>query len=140
MADAPVIDLDDTAENRNWLRIVGAARQHDAGELTDEQYQQRLAELRGEVPTSPVPHDPAIRCLQRLLRRLEPQQEAAAVLEEGLELARSLPYPYAEARILAELDRLEEALAIFRRLGARKDIERTEQELAALEPTADPAR
>jgi hypothetical protein len=62
----PVIDLDDTAENRNWLRIVGAACQHDAGELTDEQYQQRLAELRGEVPPAETPdpgvlwsHDPA---------------------------------------------------------------------------------
>jgi hypothetical protein len=57
-----------------------------------------------------------------------------------------MPYPYAEARLLqvssrvhAERgepeparERLEEALAILRRLGARKDIERTEQLLATL--------
>jgi hypothetical protein len=32
--------------------------------------------------------------------------------------------------LLAARERLNEALAIFRRLGARKDIERTEQLLA----------
>ncbi|HCF99551.1 MAG TPA: hypothetical protein DEV93_03305 [Chloroflexi bacterium] len=37
-------------------------------------------------------------------------------------------------------ERLEGALMIFRRLGARKDIERMEQELAALDRSADLAR
>jgi hypothetical protein len=55
MADLPVIDLDDSAENRNWLRIVAAQGEHEAGKLTDAQYQQRLAELRGEVPPSEGP-------------------------------------------------------------------------------------
>jgi hypothetical protein len=55
-------------------------------------------------------------------------------------------YPYAEARLLhvyGEMharkgepeparERLEAALAIFRRLGARKDVERVEQVLSAL--------
>jgi tetratricopeptide (TPR) repeat protein len=72
-------------------------------------------------------------------------EEATAAAEEGLALARSLPYPYMEARILhvyGELhvqkgeqeqarEKLEAALAIFRRLGARKDSERIEQLLAA---------
>jgi hypothetical protein len=54
-----------------------------------------------------------------------------------------MPYPYAEARLLhvygemhaqkGELEparqRLEEALAIFRRLGAHKDAERMERAL-----------
>ena len=57
-----------------------------------------------------------------------------------------MPYPYAEGRLLhvySEMhaqkgepeparERLEAALAIFRRLGARKDAERTEQALADL--------
>jgi hypothetical protein len=57
-----------------------------------------------------------------------------------------MPYPYGEARALRvhgylhrqkgepqqARERLEAALAIFRRLGARKDIEQTEQMLAAL--------
>jgi tetratricopeptide (TPR) repeat protein len=71
-------------------------------------------------------------------------EEAERVLAEGIELTRSLPYPYAEARMLIQLgllqkqrgeaqqahERMEEALAIFRRLGARKDMERTEEVLA----------
>jgi tetratricopeptide (TPR) repeat protein len=71
-------------------------------------------------------------------------RDAARILEEGLSLARSMPYPYGEARLLYEYgmmqtqerniqqagERLEEALAIFSRLGAKKDLERTQQALA----------
>jgi hypothetical protein len=75
------------------------------------------------------------------------RQEAEGAMEEGLALARSLPYPHAEGRLLhlygalhvqyrepepARL-RLEAARAIFQRLGARKDLERTEALLARLE-------
>jgi tetratricopeptide (TPR) repeat protein len=70
--------------------------------------------------------------------------EAAQALEEGIALARGMPYPYAEARLLyvhgqisvhtgqpePARERLEEALAIFRQLGARNDIEQSEQLLA----------
>jgi tetratricopeptide (TPR) repeat protein len=72
--------------------------------------------------------------------------EAEQALEEGLALARSMPYPYAEGRLLhvyGEMhaqkgepaparERLEAALAIFRRLGARKDAECAEALLTAL--------
>jgi tetratricopeptide (TPR) repeat protein len=71
---------------------------------------------------------------------------AARSLAEGLHLARGIPYPYAEARFLylygqlyiqrdeqePARERLAAALAIFGRLGARKDAERIEQQLAAL--------
>jgi tetratricopeptide (TPR) repeat protein len=81
-----------------------------------------------------------------ILVRREQWDQAANALEEGTALARAMPYPYAEARLLqvhgqlhAEQgepeqaqERLEAALAIFRRLGARKDVERTEQVLATL--------
>jgi tetratricopeptide (TPR) repeat protein len=80
-------------------------------------------------------------------------EEATGVLSEGLALARSMPYPYREACILEQMGilqqqrddpeqaqaRLEEALAIFRRLGAKKDIERTEQTQVVLDRTTDPA-
>ena len=68
--------------------------------------------------------------------------EAVATLEEGLALTRILPYPYAEGRLLhlygatqvqkGEPARawLESALAIFQRLGARKDLEGTAQLLS----------
>jgi len=71
-------------------------------------------------------------------------QEAHRALDEGVALAREMPYPYAEARLrqvyaeahartghsAAALERLEEALAIFSRLGARKDAEGTERAIA----------
>jgi hypothetical protein len=78
-------------------------------------------------------------------------EDAERILEEGLSLARSMSYPYAEGRLLqvyGEMhevkggpeparERLEAALAIFRRLGARKDIERVEQTLGTM-PDAPP--
>ncbi len=71
-------------------------------------------------------------------------EEAAAALDEGLEVARAMPYPYAEARILeaygrmhlargkveAAREQLGAALAIFDRLGARKDAARVGQVLS----------
>lgn len=62
-----------------------------------------------------------------VLQRQGREDEAHTVLTEGLGLARALPYPYAEARVLEEMGRAEEALAIFRRLGATKDAGRLEQ-------------
>ncbi|HLJ69548.1 MAG TPA: tetratricopeptide repeat protein, partial [Chloroflexota bacterium] len=67
-------------------------------------------------------------------------QEAERVLTEGAALAHEMPFPYFEARILVQLgilaqqqgkpeearQRLEEALTIFRRLGAEKDVEQVE--------------
>ena len=78
------------------------------------------------------------RVLGMVRTRQDRTDEAAESFREGLMLARSLPYPYAEARILAEMGMLEEALAIFQRLGAIKDRERTEEALAALSGTSRP--
>jgi tetratricopeptide (TPR) repeat protein/transcriptional regulator with XRE-family HTH domain len=71
--------------------------------------------------------------------------EAEMALAEGLALAQAMFYPYAEARLLhlsgrlhapmekseATHERLTTVLAIFQRLGARKDIEQVERDLAA---------
>src|SRR5207244_13627169 len=73
-------------------------------------------------------------------------QEAEKALEESLSLAHSMPYLYAEARLLhvygqmhaqkgevePARERLKGALAIFQRLGARKDVERVEQAITSL--------
>jgi tetratricopeptide (TPR) repeat protein len=70
-------------------------------------------------------------------------------LEEGLALARSMPYPYAEARLLhvygclhiqkgepeAARERLAAARALFLRLGARTDVARAQQALSMLPGT-----
>jgi tetratricopeptide (TPR) repeat protein/transcriptional regulator with XRE-family HTH domain len=72
--------------------------------------------------------------------------EAQRSLDEGLHMARGMGYPYAEGRLLhvygelhrrqgepaAAREQLEAALAIFRRLGARKDAEWAEQAIARL--------
>jgi tetratricopeptide (TPR) repeat protein len=72
--------------------------------------------------------------------------EAMQALDEGVALARSMPYPYAEARLLhvygamhlqkgepePARERLEAALTVFRRLGARREVERVEQAIAGL--------
>jgi hypothetical protein len=63
-------------------------------------------------------------------------EDAQTVLEEGLGLARSQPYPYAEARILEQMGKPSEALAIFTHLGAQKDIERL-QNLARVSAGAE---
>jgi tetratricopeptide (TPR) repeat protein len=85
--------------------------------------------------------------VQALVRtRQERWAEAAQSLEEGVALARGMPYPYAEARLLqvdGEMqaqkgapdlarERLEAALGIFHRLGARKDAERVAQAIGDL--------
>jgi hypothetical protein len=68
-------------------------------------------------------------------------EEAQGAVQEGLVLTRRLGYPYGEGRILqvagelqsgigrpaAARERLAEALAIFRRLGAGLEAERTER-------------
>jgi DNA-binding SARP family transcriptional activator/tetratricopeptide (TPR) repeat protein len=72
--------------------------------------------------------------------------KADRVFTEGTSLAHAMPYPYAEGRVLQEYGRmlairrepeqgrilLLEALALFQRLGARLDVQRTKQALAAL--------
>jgi tetratricopeptide (TPR) repeat protein len=85
--------------------------------------------------------------LQALVASLQGRWDGATTaVEEGLSLARSMPYPYVEARTLqvygllycqrdepqAAREQLQAALAIFRRLGASKDVEHTEQLLATL--------
>jgi class 3 adenylate cyclase/tetratricopeptide (TPR) repeat protein len=93
----------------------------------------------------------ALRIKGMALARLGRMGEARKVLVEGRERAAAMPNPYTEARILVELGLLEEqdgvspranaqlqeALAIFRRLGALKDIERTQRALAEPDRSAD---
>jgi tetratricopeptide (TPR) repeat protein/transcriptional regulator with XRE-family HTH domain len=78
--------------------------------------------------------------------RQEDAHTAERALEEGLTLAQAMPYPLGEARLLhvhgllhiqqgepaPARERLEAALAIFRQLGAGKDLEQTEALLTGL--------
>jgi tetratricopeptide (TPR) repeat protein len=88
---------------------------------------QAVEQTRGRAPLYLAE---ALRVQGIVLRRQGRAAESERALSEGLELARSLPFPYMEARILEQLGKGEEAVAIFRRLGANKDAERLEQALA----------
>jgi tetratricopeptide (TPR) repeat protein len=88
----------------------------------------------------------ALRVQALLALRQERWVEAERALDEGLALAEQMPYPYAEGRLLhlygrmhgrkgepgPARERLEAALRIFQRLGASRDIEHVQQDLATL--------
>jgi tetratricopeptide (TPR) repeat protein len=88
----------------------------------------------------------ALRVSGMVLARQADWSQARSLFEEAATLARSMPYPYAEARALAEAGRLQgrrggreretialrQAQAIFARLGAAWDAHRVEQTVAAL--------
>jgi tetratricopeptide (TPR) repeat protein len=79
-----------------------------------------------------------------LRRRAGKWDHSQAAFEEALSLANTMPYPYGAARVLYEFGRLqvarkdllpgrgrwEEAITIFRRLGAQPYIDRIELALA----------
>jgi tetratricopeptide (TPR) repeat protein len=83
----------------------------------------------------------ALRVQALVAIRQEHWDEARRCLEEALALTRRMGYPYGEARVLRVYglmyahkgeteparEWLEAARTIFRRLGARKDVEQTEQ-------------
>jgi tetratricopeptide (TPR) repeat protein len=94
----------------------------------------------------------ALRVQALIARRQEHWAAAECSLEEGVALARSMPYPYAEARLLhvygrlhiqkgepeAARERLASARVLFLRLGARTDVARAQQALSTL-PDALPS-
>jgi tetratricopeptide (TPR) repeat protein len=137
-ADGPILSL------LAWAHL-------ELGELAaaEQVAAQALAQMR--VDDDRLDLVDALRVQAMVALRQERWTEAEAALREGLSLARDMPYPYAEARLLqvyGELhlhkaepeparERLEAALAIFQRLGARRDAVCTEQALSTL-PTAPP--
>jgi tetratricopeptide (TPR) repeat protein len=106
--------------------------------------EQALARARPEGMRLVVVEALRIRAMVAL--RLDQWEAAARSLDEGLTLARAMPYPYAEARLLqvegalharkgepeTARERLEAARIIFTRLGARMSLERGDQSLVAL--------
>jgi hypothetical protein len=88
----------------------------------------------------------ALRVAAMVALHQERRAAADTALVEGLDLARAMPHPYAEARLLhlygdlhvqqgetaLARERLEAALAIFQRLGARQDLERVERAIEEL--------
>jgi tetratricopeptide (TPR) repeat protein len=118
----------------------------DLGEMAEAEQVVAQATRRMRANRIRLDLPDALRVRAMIALRQEHWRVAQQALEEGLALAQSMPYPYAAGRLLhvyGELhgqkgepgparERLEAALAIFQRLGARKDAERVEQALATL--------
>jgi tetratricopeptide (TPR) repeat protein len=126
-----------------WVLAWAYLETGDA-ERADVLMQQRIA--RANLENSPFRLVDALRTRGMGLARLARIKEADTMFCQAVSVARSMPHPYAEARALYEWgcantesgqlkhagERLEEALVIFRELGAQPYIERTEQALNAL--------
>jgi tetratricopeptide (TPR) repeat protein/transcriptional regulator with XRE-family HTH domain len=126
---------------------VTLARVHvELGEATTAEAVAEQANTRARSAHETVTLVDVLQVQAMALIRQEQWVEAQSVLDEGLALARRIPYPYAEGRLLHVYgqmlvatgkvkfarDRLEAALALFRRLGAREDVMRVERAIAAL--------
>src|SRR5579885_165457 len=142
---APLLDRPSLEESNVTQFLPVLAWAHlETGEVAQaaEVVAQAIARMRPENLRAVLVDALRVQALVAIRQRR--WEEATVSLEEGLELARAMPYPYAEGRLLhvygemhvqkgeAELacGHLETALAIFQRLGARKDAERVEQALA----------
>jgi tetratricopeptide (TPR) repeat protein len=105
-----------------------------------------LALTRARLMRNRVDGLEASRVRVKILALQGRREEATVALDEALSLARSIPYPYAEAKLSSEhgmlylhdretaraRERLRAALEIFRRLGAKKDAEQTSRALQEL--------
>jgi tetratricopeptide (TPR) repeat protein len=139
-------DLED--EERHWV-LLRLARAHallgdltQAGEISEEVV--RWAGTKSEFGTVMVIE--ALATQGAVKATIGQVEESASLFAEAVELARTLPYPFGEGRThreralayarQGEVERanraLNDALVIFRRLGAQPYIEQTEQALATL--------
>jgi predicted ATPase/class 3 adenylate cyclase len=132
------------------LRTLLALAELDLGNLQDAAREAAEAVGHGRAFRSSLELMEGLRVQALIALRQSRWDVAAEVLEESLGLARGMPYPYGEARLLQvygqmhlqqgepELarERLEAALAAFQRLGARKDAERAAQAMADVAPRA----
>ena len=119
----------------------------DSGDAAKAEEAAASAVARARSTRNRVDGVEALRIHAKSLSMQGRPEEAAAALEEALSWARSMPYPYAEAKLAREYGmlrvresepekarkRLSAALEIFYRLGAQKDVERTEQTLRDLD-------
>lgn len=130
-----------------WGRLVDYAEAHlRAGhrQLAEEIAAEALAHYRERDDR--LRQAELLRVQGMVLAEQDRWEEAEAAFAEVISRAHRLPYPYLEGRTLYELGgmlahrgdpenarcRLDEALMIFRRLGAGKDIAQVEQVLTTL--------
>jgi hypothetical protein len=133
-----------------WILPVLAWAQLEAGDLEQAEGTVADAVRRARLGSCRLGLVHALRVQAQVLLTLERWAEAARSLEEGLALARSMPYPHGEGRLLQVYSllharkgepaqaqaRLDAALAIFTRLGARTDMERVARDRGSIDVAA----
>jgi tetratricopeptide (TPR) repeat protein len=141
----PLIGRADIAEeDKGWLlpRLAWAYLELGHERAAEEVIEDAVGRTRANADRWDLVE--ALRIQGMLKARQERWDEAVDAFEEGISLARGMPYSYAEARALYEegmmhvrkgerqqaQDRLREALVLFDGLGARSYIECTEHALA----------
>ena len=133
-----------------WYEVlvlsVLAEAHADAGDSAGAEEVAEIALSRARLMPNRVDGVEALRVQAKSLSMQGRPEEARAALAEGLMWARSMPYPYAEAKLAREYgmlhvreseperarERLSAALEIFGRLGAKKDAEQTGRTLREL--------
>jgi predicted ATPase/Tfp pilus assembly protein PilF len=150
----PLLDRPGVDEDLSFLPPVLAWAYLELGDTNRAEEVVLKATARAAVTCSPLTllHWHRLRGL--VLTQRERWEQAERAFAEAVSMARDLPYPYAEACILSEWgrshvrrgefaraqERCEEALFIFRPLGAHPYIERTEQALATQPRAPAPSR
>jgi tetratricopeptide (TPR) repeat protein/transcriptional regulator with XRE-family HTH domain len=118
----------------------------EAGDVAKAEEAVDLALRRVDLMRNRVSGVEVSRVRAKILTRRGRAEKAKGVLEDALRAARSMPYPYAEGKILCEYgllhigereperarERFSAALDIFLRLGAKKYAEQTAQTLQEL--------
>lgn len=146
-AGAPLLDRADLEEPDVTALLPLLAWTHLAlGNTGQADHVAADAVRRGQAESHRLALTDALRVQSMIMSAQQRWNEAALSLDEGLILARAMPYPYAEARLLhvygevkarqgqrePAQQHLAAALTLFQRLGARADIAVAEQALADL--------
>ncbi|MGI8826609.1 MAG: hypothetical protein ACR2JC_13350 [Chloroflexota bacterium] len=125
-----------------WARVHASLRQ-DAEAL---EWSTRAVNVAATSSTSVPEVQDALRVRALALSHVGRIEESEQILERSIRSSHSMPYPLAEARALSDLGeilmrkgdfgqgrtRLQDALGIFHRLGAKVYIGQVEQSLAHL--------
>jgi tetratricopeptide (TPR) repeat protein len=143
---APLLAQAEADWANGTLTLASAAWAHlEAGDPGADALVERALAL-AEKTSNRIDRVGALRVLALLRHRAGAREEAERLFGEAVALAAAIPYPYAAGRTLYDWGmaraaagepeegrrRLTEALTIFRRLGAHKDVELAERALEAL--------
>ncbi len=147
---APLLDRDDRQEHDvDGVLPILAWAYLERGDMTRAEETARLAVERTRASGQNVTLSEALRVQALVSMRGQRRDDAERSIEEGLALVRAMPFPYGEARLLhlsgllhahqdpmgaVAQDRLQAALAIFERLGARKAGERARRDMMSVDP------